>query len=573
MLEFTEVSAMERCSLCGTLLVNAEGAVRERGEIFCTPRCARVSTWYVPAPPASAEPAPPAPERVHAVDPRSGERGLAYAGATDDDVREAVARAADAFRYGALAAPELRAALLRRTASALRDARAQIVELAARETGLPDTRLTGELERTARQQEAFADLAAAGDYVEAIIDRADADAQPIARPDLRRMLVPIGPVAVFGASNFPLAFGVAGGDTASALAAGCPVVVKGHPSHPGTSELVATCLSESAAAVGADAGVFGLLQSAGRRVGELLVEQEELEAVAFTGSFRGGRALFERAARRRRPIPVFAEMGSVNPVAISRAALAARRDAIAEGLAASVTGSTGQLCTKPGLVLVPAGEDGERFVDAVAERLGRVEAQPLLNETIDRALRERVELLAGVAERAGEARIAELSGFLAFPDVFRTTAARVAAEPLLREEVFGPVVVLAVYEHVAEIAAVLTSLEGELTATVHLEEGDEAFAEAVLPVARRVAGRVVFDGFPTGVAVCHAMSHGGPFPATTSAAHTSVGTTAVARFLRPLTWQSAPQALLPPELRDENPRGIRRCVDGEATREPLPDHS
>jgi NADP-dependent aldehyde dehydrogenase len=573
MLEFTEVSAMDRCALCGTLIV-AEGAgVRERGRLYCSARCARVSGWYAPAGAPAADDASPseaAPRRVRSVDPRSGEPGPTYVAASDEQVRAAVAAAARAFRGGALADPELREALLRRAASDLREDGPRIVGRAIAETGLAQARLAGELERTARQLEAFADVVADGDHVGAIIDRADPDAQPIPRPDLRRMLVPIGPVAVFGASNFPLAFGVAGGDTASALAAGSPVVVKGHPSHPGTSELVAARIAGAAAAVGADPAVFALLQSADIRVGELLVEQEELEAVAFTGSYRAGRALFARAASRPRPIPVFAEMGSVNPLVIAPAALAARAEAIADGLAAAVTGSAGQLCTKPGVVFVPAGGPGEAFVAAVGERLDRVDAQPLLNEGIERALRERVPLLGAAATPVGAVRTSDAPGFHAFPAAFRTTAARLAEEPLLREECFGPVVVLAEYADLDELTRALALLDGQLTVTLHAEEaGDEALVAATLPLAQRLAGRVVFNGFPTGVAVCHAISHGGPFPATTAPATTSVGTTAIERFLRPVTWQSAPAALLPPELRDENPRGILRRVDGRSTRDAL----
>ena len=346
--------------------------------------------------------------------------------------------------------------------------------------------------------------------------------------------------------------------------------MKGHPSHPGTSELVAACIAAAVAAVGADPAVFALLQSGDARVGELLVEQEELEAVAFTGSYRAGRALFERATLRPRPIPVFAEMGSVNPVLIGPAALAARAEAIADGLAAAVAGSAGQLCTKPGVVLVPAGDAGERFVAAVGERLAGVEAQPLLNEGIERTLRARVALLDGAAARVGEARTSDAPGFHAFPAAFRTTAARLVDETLLREECFGPVVVLALYEDADELTRTLALLDGQLTVSLHVEEtGDAALVAAALPLAQRLAGRVVFNGFPTGVAVGHAMSHGGPFPATTAPAMTSVGTTAIERFLRPVTWQSAPQAVLPPELRDENPRGVLRRVDGRATREAL----
>src|SRR3954447_25383312 len=330
----------------------------------------------------------------HAVDPRSGEPGPTYAEATPDDVHAAVATAAAAFAAPGLRDDGRRVELLRAIAERLRGAEEEVVAVCTAETGLPEARVRSELERTWRQVEAFADLVEAGDYVEAIIDTAEPDARPIPRPDVRRMLVPIGPVAVFGASNFPLAFSTAGGDTASALAAGCPVVVKGHPSHPGTSEVVAREVRAAVQNVGLPDGTFALLQSSGVEVGEALVDEPAIAAVGFTGSLAGGRALYDRAAARPKPIPVYAEMGSVNPIVVTRAALRARAAAIAEGLVASVSSFGGQLCTKPGVVFVPAGEAGDSSAAEVGERLAAAEHQVMLNERLRDALAERVGELA-----------------------------------------------------------------------------------------------------------------------------------------------------------------------------------
>jgi acyl-CoA reductase-like NAD-dependent aldehyde dehydrogenase len=506
----------------------------------------------------------------HAVDPRSGEAGPRYTEATREDVHVAAAAAAGAFAAPALRDDGRRAEFLGEAAERLRGATEEIVTVCMAETGLPEARVRSELERTWRQIDAFAALVEAGDYVDAIIDLADPDARPIPRPDVRRMLVPIGPVAVFGASNFPLAFSTAGGDTASALAAGCPVVVKGHPSHPGTSEVVAREVRAAVAGTGLPEGTFALLQSSGVEVGEALVDEPAIAAVGFTGSHAGGRALHDRAAARERPIPVFAEMGSVNPIVVTRAALRARAQAIAEGLVASVASFGGQLCTKPGVVFVPAGAEGEGFVADVAARLGASDPQVMLNERLRDALAARVDELAELARPAGEIPTQPADpGFRFAPAAFRAAAADIAREPALLDERFGPVVLLLDYGSEDELLAALDRVEGQLTGSVHAEAEDEALVRTLVDVLAARAGRLVFDGFPTGVAVTHGMHHGGPYPATTAPAHTSVGMTAIARFLRPVAWQNAPAAALPPALRDENPLGIWRRVNGVPTREPI----
>jgi NADP-dependent aldehyde dehydrogenase len=387
------------------------------------------------------------------------------------------------------------------------------------------------------------------------------------------MLVPIGPVAVFGASNFPLAFSTAGGDTASALAAGCPVVVKGHPSHPGTSEAVARKVRAAVKSIGLPDGTFALLQSSGVEVGEALVDEPAIAAVGFTGSLAGGRALFDRAAARPKPIPVYAEMGSVNPVVVTAAALRARAAQIAEGLVASVSNFGGQLCTKPGVVFVPAGAEGEHFVADVAGRLAAAEPQVMLNERLRDALAERVEELARLAEPAAAdadaATVPDGPGFRFAPAAFRAAASDLAREPELLEERFGPVVLLLDYRSEDELLEALDRVEGQLTGSVHAEDEDEPLVRTLVDVLAARAGRLVFDGFPTGVAVTHGMTHGGPYPATTAPGTTSVGMTAIQRFLRPVAWQNAPAAALPPALRDENPLGIWRRVNGVPTRDPI----
>src|SRR5687768_15325762 len=331
------------------------------------------------------------PATFNSVDPRTGTPVAGYDEASPADVDAAVAAAERAFHDPALRDRDARAAVLRGAAARLRGAGDAIVAVAEAETGLPEFRLRSELERTAGQLEAFAAVLDAGDYVEAILDSPDPDATPIPRPDVRRMLVPIGPVAVFGASNFPLAFSTAGGDTASALAAGCPVVVKGHPSHPGTGELVAREVRAAVAEAGLPEGTFAHLLAAGIEVGEALVDAPAIAAVGFTGSTAGGRAIHDRAARRAVPIPVYAEMGSINPIVVTEAALAARGDAVVEGLVASVANFGGQLCTKPGVVFVPAGATGDAFAADVAERLDGTEPTVMLNERLRDALPDATE--------------------------------------------------------------------------------------------------------------------------------------------------------------------------------------
>jgi acyl-CoA reductase-like NAD-dependent aldehyde dehydrogenase len=499
------------------------------------------------------------PRTFNSVDPRTGEPGPSYEEASPADVRAAVEAAAAVHRSGALRDRAKRAALLRGAAARLRAAGDEIIAVCEAETGLPEVpRLRSELERTCGQLEAFAAIVDAGDDAEAIIDHPDPDAKPIPKPDVRRMRVPLGPVAVFGASNFPLAFSTAGGDTASALAAGCPVIVKGHPSHPGTGALVARELRAAVADAGLPEGTFAHLPAAGVEVGEALVDAPEIAAVGFTGSFAGGKAIFDRASRREVPIPVYAEMGSINPIVVTEAALRERADKIAEGLTASVSSFGGQLCTKPGVVFVPAGEAGDAFAADLAARLDAADPQVLLNERLRDALRAAVGRLEQHARPLGSGSPADGPGFRHQPAAYEAPASGLTPE--LLEEHFGPVVLLLRHGSREELLEALEQIDGQLTGSVHAQPGEDV-ADVVAALGER-AGRVVFNGFPTGVAVTVGMHHGGPFPATTSPLHTSVGMTATDRFTRPIAFQDAPAEALPPELREENPLGIRRRIDG-----------
>lgn len=481
--------------------------------------------------------------------------------ATEADVDAACSRAAAAFEVYGRSAPSVRAAFLRGIADALEAVRDAIVARAHSESGLPLPRLTGELGRTTGQLRLFAEVAAEGSWVDARIDRADPDRKPLPRPDVRSMRRPLGPVAVFGASNFPLAFSVAGGDTASALAAGNTVVAKAHPAHPGTSEMAAAAIASAAEAAGLPAGVFALLFDDGIAVGEALVRHPLVRAVGFTGSRVAGQALARIASERPQPIPVYAEMGSVNPVLVLPGALAERGRAIADGLHASVTLGVGQFCTNPGLVFVPAGADADAFAERLAELTRAAAGGVMLTPRIASVYASGVERLRGKAELLAEAPAGTALSH-GRPAVFRADGATVLGSHGLTDEVFGPSTLLVRYRDRAELLRLVGALEGQLTATVHASAAElPDYADAVGALEAK-SGRLVFDQFPTGVEVGHAMVHGGPVPATSDGRSTSVGTRAIERFARPVAFQNAPAHALPPELQDANPLGIARLVDG-----------
>ncbi|MFF9346250.1 aldehyde dehydrogenase (NADP(+)) [Streptomyces sp. NPDC014734] len=498
---------------------------------------------------------------VWSVDPRTGNpREQVAVEATAEEVDRAV-RSAHAAR-DPLADRAVRAAFLRGAAGLLADSAEHVIEAADAETALGPARLTGELARTAAQLRAFADVVDEGAFLDVHIDHEDPTRTP-PWPDLRRYKVPLGVVAVYAASNFPLAFSVPGGDTASALAAGCPVVVKAHPDHPATSELCASVLRRAAARVGLPEDVLVLVH--GFEAGIELIKHPLVAAAGFTGSVRGGRALYDLAAARPAPIPFHGELGSLNPVVVTEAAAAERGERIGAGLAGSMTMGLGQFCTKPGLVLAPAGETGDRLLESLTDAVSDTEAGALLDH------RMRDAFLAGVRERAelpgvrapvtpgagGDHTVA--AGFLTVPAHLLADG---GPHDALLEECFGPVTVVARYASGTEATAVLSRLPGNLTATLHIAtDGPDADAPALLSALAPLAGRVLVNGWPTGVAVAPAQHHGGPYPASTSTS-TSVGTTAVERWLRPLTYQSTPEALLPPELHEGNPLGLPRRVDG-----------
>ena len=471
----------------------------------------------------------------------------AFSVGTVELVNRACAAAEEAFWSYGYASRETRAAFLEAIADEI-EARAEaITEIGSQETGLPAARLQGERGRTTGQLRLFAAHIRAGDYLDRRIDAALPDRQPLPRPEIRLMQRPVGPVAVFGASNFPLAFSTAGGDTAAALAAGCPVVVKGHSAHPGTGEIIAEAIHAAILSCNLPSGVFSLIQGGRRDVGTALVTNPLIKAVGFTGSLAGGRALFDLCAARPEPIPFFGELGSVNPMFILPEALSARGEGIARGWAGSLTMGAGQFCTNPGIAVVPAGAAGDAFVATMAEALRAVAPQVMLTEGIARAYREgKARFDSRNAVRPVLAT--ESTGREASPNLYEVPAEAFMADHALREEVFGPLGLVVRVASAEDMPALAAQFEGQLTATLHMDAGDAALARRLLPVLERKAGRVLANGFPTGVEVCDAMVHGGPYPASTNFGATSVGTMSIRRFLRPVSYQNIPENILPTDL-------------------------
>jgi len=484
----------------------------------------------------------------------------AFAEGSAADIADACAAAAAAQgQFASLPLPD-RAAFLRLVAAKIDALGEALTHRAMLESGLPEARLNGERGRTVGQLRLFADEVENGAWQGLRIDHANPDRAPLPKPDLRMRKVPVGPVAVFGASNFPLAFSVAGGDTASALAAGCCVVVKGHPAHPGTSEMVAGAILEAVRESGLPAGVFSLVNGTAHTLGEALVKDPRIAAVGFTGSRSGGLALMAHAAARPVPIPVYAEMSSVNPVVLMPHRLAEATDALATAYVGSLSLGAGQFCTNPGIVLAIEGEATTRFVGAVAEALAGIPAQTMLTAGIREAYAEGIAALASHGAALVGAG-AEGSGACGRAHVFTVNGAEFRANPALAHEVFGPSSIIVRCADMAELAAILAGMEGQLTATLHLAEADHSAARVLLPILENRAGRIIANAWPTGVEVTHAMVHGGPFPATSDGRSTSVGTLAIDRFLRPVSYQDLPPALLPEALRD-GPSAVLRRVDG-----------
>jgi NADP-dependent aldehyde dehydrogenase len=491
--------------------------------------------------------------------------------ASESEVDEALKLAAEAAVILRSVSAEKRAEFLlaiRDEILALGDA---LVERAVQESGLDTARLQGERDRTANQLKLFAEIVKEGSWVDARIDTPLPDRKPLPRPDLRRMLRPIGPVAVFGASNFPLAFSVAGGDTASAFAAGNPVVVKGHPAHPGTSELVAGAIVKAVRAQGLPEGTFSLLNGTSPEVSLAVVRHSKTRAVGFTGSERAGRALFDAAAKRPDPIPVYAEMGSTNPLFVMPSAIEGKAPALAEALFKSVTLGVGQFCTCPGLVFGVESEDFRSFVQKLVECFEQGTPGTMLNAGVAKGYEQRFSNAAQVKSVAvyKSANSAVAQRTEGQPGVIVSDAATWLGNGTLHEEIFGPATVVVRCGSTAELLKCAEQLAGTLTATIHGNAAELTENGALVDLLSRKAGRLIFNGFPTGVEVGYAMHHGGPYPATTDEKFTSVGSAAILRFARPVCYQNFPEALLPPELQNANPRGILRNIDGRLTRDAL----
>jgi NADP-dependent aldehyde dehydrogenase len=505
---------------------------------------------------------------IRGIDPHTGaalEPAYAYGDASH--VEAACSAAAQAFHAYRSAPVETRARFLEAIADNLEAIGDALVERAHAESGLPVPRLTGEVGRTAGQLRLFAGVLREGSWNEARIDPAIPDRTPLPRPDIRQRSVPLGPVAVFGASNFPLAFSVAGGDTASALAAGCPVVVKAHDAHPGTSELVGRAIAQAVAATGMPAGVFSLLYGHGPDLGTALVTDPRIKAVGFTGSRSGGMALMAAAAGRREPIPVYAEMSAINPVFLLRGALAARAADLGRAFVGSLTLGSGQFCTNPGLVIAVDGPGLDAFVAAAGAAVAATAPTAMLTPGIAENFRTGVEALQNDAELVARGSSDPGPAVSCRAALFSSDAPAFLGSAALQAEVFGASGVIVRCADDAEMLRVAAEIEGQLTATIHAEESDHAQAGDLLPILELKAGRILFNGWPTGVEVGHAMVHGGPFPSTSDSRTTSVGARAIERFLRPVCYQSVPNSLLPNAIADGNPDGLWRRIDGRLTRD------
>lgn len=488
----------------------------------------------------------------------------AYTSAQLKDVDDACRLAEEAVDHYSQITPEARASFLEKIAENIVGLGDSLIERSMQETGLPRARLEGERGRTVGQLQAFAQVVRSGLWQEPVLDSAQADRQPLPKPDLRTRYIPLGPVAVFGASNFPLAFSVAGGDTASALAAGAPVVVKAHPAHPGTSELVGTAIQKAVAECELHPGVFSLLFCSGISTGKRLVEHPLIKAVGFTGSQAGGTALMNIAANRPEPVPVYAEMSSINPVFLLPEALSTSGLNIAEGFSGALTLGAGQFCTNPGLVVAMAGEALDRFIDASVRFLVDSAPQTMLTAGIFAAYDRGIERL----QRNDKVQVHlapenDSAVNQCAPALVSVSAEDYLNSEALSEEVFGPVSIVVYCQNTSELKAVAKSLEGQLTATIHCHPDDNELSSSLLPILERKAGRVLFNGFPTGVEVTHSMIHGGPFPASSDSRTTSVGSSAMKRFMRPVCYQNIPSSLMPESLKDGSDLKSNKVVDGK----------
>ncbi len=499
-----------------------------------------------------------------ALNPTTGEPlPTQYHKATKAELELAAQKAQSAFKIYRKKSGVEKALFLDKIAEEIENIGDALVEIATAETGLPAGRIQGERGRTTGQLRLFAQLLRDGSWVNARIETAIPDRQPLPKIDLRLMQRPLGPVGVFGASNFPLAFSVAGGDTASALAAGCPVIVKAHSAHPGTSELVGKAIQQAAIQSQMPDGVFSLLHGSGAEVGAALVQHPYIKAIGFTGSYQGGMALFHLAANRPEPIPVYAEMGSTNPVFILPQIMKEKGNAIAQQFAASVTLGVGQFCTNPGMIIANKTEGYAPFLTDLEAQFKNVSGGVMLTNGIQKAYNQGVTKHLENDSVSIVAKGGEVNGFTAVqPVLFKTDAQAIAEDHTLSEEIFGPTSVLVEADSKEEMLHIAETMEGHLTATVHGTPEELAEYADLIDLLEQKVGRLLINGFPTGVEVCHAMMHGGPFPASTDSRSTSVGTNAIYRFTRPVSYQNFPDSLLPDELKDANPLQIWRLVNG-----------
>ena len=504
---------------------------------------------------------------IQAINPVTKEKmPETFVEATYDEINEACAAAQHAFAIFKHSSGKKRGELLRDIAVGIEELGEELIDRAVAESGLPVGRITGERGRTCGQLRLFASLIEEGSWVNAIIDTALPDRQP-PRSDIRQKLVPLGPVAIFGASNFPLAFSTAGGDTASALAAGCPVIIKGHPSHPGTNALVAAVIAKACEKAGLPAGVFSMIQGSSYKISTVLVQHPAIKAVGFTGSYQGGMALVKAASLRDEPIPVFAEMGSINPIVVLPEKLAADIPAMASNIANSVNLGAGQFCTNPGLIITVDDDSTNQLMSELKNAFSNLPSQPMLNESIfnNYETKKSIQLSAEAVETiALQKKSDEWHGK---PAIAQVSAANFLDDQSFQEEVFGPFSLVVRCADKAEMLEVINAIGGQLTGSIMGTLNDLEEFQEVIPLLENRVGRLIYNGVPTGVEVCHAMQHGGPFPASSDGRFTSVGTEAIKRFVRPVSYQDCPDHLLPEELQSANPLGIWRKVNGEMSKE------
>jgi alpha-ketoglutaric semialdehyde dehydrogenase len=507
-------------------------------------------------------------EHIQSINPATGEKIAEFAVATPEEVDKAAAKATAAFQIYRKKSGKEKAAFLEAIADEIVAIGDELITICCAESALPKGRIEGERGRTTGQLKLFADLLKEGSWLDARIETANPEHTPIPKPDIRYMQMPLGPVVVFGASNFPLAFSVAGGDTASALAAGCTVVVKAHPAHPATSELIGKAIQKAAKSTGMPDGVFSLLFGDGPILGGQLVKHPDVKAVGFTGSFAGGKALYDLAVRREVPIPVYAEMGSTNPVFILPETVKNQAEAFAKNFSGSVTLGVGQFCTNPGMLIYEESTDGKELTKRLEEEFQQVAGGVMLASNIYKSYNNGVGRHSGVpgVHTLAKGKTSEALN-TASPVLFKTDSSILSQHPDLAEEIFGPTSLVVEARSKEDVLQIARNLTGHLTASVHGTEQDLVAYKDLLDILEQKVGRVIINGFPTGVEVCSAMVHGGPFPATTDSRSTSVGTAAIDRFTRPVSYQNMPQKLLPDELKNSNPLNIWRLVNGNFSKE------